>query len=262
MKEIKTTKDLHNILIEISRQFHRICQAHDIPYYMLGGTMLGAVRHNGFIPWDDDMDFGVPRKFFNQLKVILSKELSENYGILTIQNSDALLIDIIKICDRRTVIKEKYKENVKEEFGINIDIFPLDKTNHKKSTKSRIIQCLLSLQSYRFLSITPRPLLKKIVAILIKFVFWGMRKNTIINCINSFIIEENGKYIANHYGAWNNKETVASEVMGTPVLYNFEDFQFYGVAKPYDYLSSLYGDFMKIPPKNKRHIHITGMFWK
>lgn len=261
MKQIGI-QEVHQRLLNLAKSFDEICTRHGIPYYMLGGTMLGAIRHKGFIPWDDDMDFGVPRIFFERLKVILGEELSGNYGILTMKNSDALLIDIVKIHDRHTVIKEKYKENVNEEFGVNIDIFPLDETLCRKSIRSKIIQCLLSLQLYRFLSIKSRPLHKKIIAILIKVVFFYLRRNTITKFINSVMVEKKGQYIANYYGAWGNKETVASEVMGNPVRYDFENFQFYGVTKPHDYLSSLYGDYMKMPPENKRHIHITDVFVK
>lgn len=263
MKEIANAEELHSILLSIGKIFHDICLKHNIPYYMLGGTMLGAIRHKGFIPWDDDMDFGVPRKYFDQLKSKLYAELPDIYGVMTVQNSDALQVDIIKIQDKRTKIQEVFKENVDEEFGINIDIFPLDYTPNKKgSWRSRLISALMSIEMYRFLSAKTRPLPKKIVAYLIKLVLYPLNKLTIINYINNHLISNEGAYIANHYGAWGERETVPLEVIGEPTLYDFEDTQFYGCAKPHEYLSSLYGDYMQLPPENKRHIHITGMSWK
>lgn len=263
MKEIKTAEELHGILLDLGKEFHRICTRHDIPYYMLGGTMLGAVRHKGFIPWDDDMDFGVPRKYFEKLKEILMKELpGDKYSVLNIQNSNALLMDIIKIQDKRTLMHELYKENISDELGINIDVFPLDNSIAKDTVKQKMIDALMSLQMYRFLSVKSRPFLKKIVAICIKVLFSPFSKGTIINFINKHLISDNGEYVANYYGAWGSRETVKSEIMGTPMLYPFEDTQLYGVAKPNEYLRSLYGDYMQLPPENKRHIHITGAFWK
>lgn len=263
MKEIKTSEELHGILLDIAKTFHRICESHNIPYCMLGGTMLGAVRHKGFIPWDDDMDFGVPREYFGRLKDILREGLQGYYEVLTIQNSETLLVDIVKIHDKRTVIREIYKENVVEEFGINIDIFPLDRTTSpKRNIKQKILNTLISLQYYRFLSFTSRPFLKKWVAAVIKLLLFPLNKTTIIKFINKWLIVNKGEYIANHYGAWGSRETVPSEVMGIPKLYKFESTQFYGVEKAHEYLTSLYGDYIQLPPEGKRHIHVTGMYWK
>ena len=255
--------ELHGILLEIAKEFHSICVKNKIPYYMLGGTMLGAIRHKGFIPWDDDMDFGVPREYFETLKIILSKELQEKYGLITIQNSDSILIDIVKIQDNRTVIKELYKENLKESVGINIDIFPLDKALNKNcGWKLRLMSLLRSVEAYRFLSSSTRPWHKKIVAQIIKTILFPLDKLTLIKFINNNLISSSGQYIANHYGAWGAKETVHSDVMGSPVLYEFEDTKLYGVSKFDEYLTSLYGNYLQLPPEDKRHIHIKEMYWK
>ena len=71
------TNQCHKLLLKIAKEFDQICTKYDIPYYMLGGTMLGAIRHKGFIPWDDDMDFGVPRLYYNLLIQKLENEFCE-----------------------------------------------------------------------------------------------------------------------------------------------------------------------------------------
>lgn len=260
MKQITDAKELHGILLDMGKEFHRICTENSIPYYMLGGTMLGAVRHKGFIPWDDDMDFGVPREHFEKLKDVLKKELDSKYSVRTVLDSKALLMDIVKIMDNRTVLKELYKENVKDN-AINIDIFPLDRTTSKNGNCKKINK-LMIFQSYRFLSVKSRPLIKKIIAIALKVVFFWMNKRMVIRYINQHLIEKEGPYISNVYGAWGPKETVLREVMGTPILYNFVDTQFYGVEHSDTYLKSLYGDYMQLPPENKRHLHLLGAYWK
>ena len=80
MRKIEDIKELQSILLDIAKEFHRICTMYEIPYYMVGGTQLGAVRHKGFIPWDDDMDFGVPRVYFEKLKVLLEESLPDKLG--------------------------------------------------------------------------------------------------------------------------------------------------------------------------------------
>ena len=97
MRQIESAEELHGILLGIGRAFDDLCRKHNIPYYMLGGTMLGAVRHGGIIPWDDDLDFGVPREFFDRLKQVLSDELPDPYRVVTLEKSDSMLNEIIKI---------------------------------------------------------------------------------------------------------------------------------------------------------------------
>ena len=77
MRQIRNVEEIHHILLNIAAAFHQICIKHDIPYCMLGGTMLGAVRHKGFIPWDDDMDFAVPREYYEKIIELLEQELQQ-----------------------------------------------------------------------------------------------------------------------------------------------------------------------------------------
>lgn len=261
MKEINTTNELHEILLNLGKEFHKICTKNDIPYYMLGGTMLGAIRHKGFIPWDDDMDFGVPRKYYEKCIATLRDQLPTQYKLQTIDNSDSLLIDIIKISDERTIINEMYKENVQQEIGINIDIFPIDSMK-TIGMKNHIIAFLVRLQNYIFLSHKSRPFVKKTIALFLKSIFFFLKKRSIINLINYHLLDYEGEYMTNIYGAWGIKETVKHEIMGHPTLYQFEDTQFYGVENYSSYLSSLYNDYMQLPPETKRHLHLKNVYWK
>lgn len=263
MREI-TAEELHVILLDIAKEFHRICEKYNIPYYMLGGTMLGAIRHKGFIPWDDDMDFGVPRRFFKDCINALQKELPSHYKIYTIDNSDYILNGTIKISDERTFLKEIYREDSDENIGVNIDIFPLDETNDNLAvlSKNKIIRILISLHVYKHLPTKHRVWHKKIVAYMIKVLFIAMKKDTIINIIEKYFIPQKGDYIANHYGAWGIKEIHHRDVMGIPTMYPFEDTSFYGVENYDSYLRKMYVNYMDLPPKVKRHLHIINMFWK
>ena len=261
MRPITDINDLHGILLGIGKEFHRICTENDTPYYMLGGTMLGAVRHKGFIPWDDDMDFGVPREHYEKLKQVLAKQLAPTYKVLTIENSDALCFDFIKISDERTVMNEIFKENAKDKFGVNIDIFPLDRSVNKKGV-AKLVSVIKMVSQYVWLSTKQRPLHKKVVAFTLKILLFWCNKIVVRNFINKHLLSDKGDYVSNIYGAWGDKETVKENIMGIPRLYKFENVEFYGVAHPELYLKSLYNDYMQLPPEDKRHIHITGAFWK
>lgn len=88
-----TSEELHLHLLNMAKVFHLVCEQNNLTYYMLGGTMLGAVRHQGFIPWDDDMDFGMPRDDYNKFVEIASKVLPSYYEIrYFIENSLSTLL--------------------------------------------------------------------------------------------------------------------------------------------------------------------------
>ena len=113
-------------LLRIARHFDEICKANSIPYYMLGGTMLGAIRHHGFIPWDDDMDFGVPIEYYEQLRQLLKDNLPPDIRVCEYENCKGCRTAFIKLDDTHSCIDDKCVNlPLEEKLGLNIDIFPL-----------------------------------------------------------------------------------------------------------------------------------------
>lgn len=264
MEQITDIMVVHDILLDIAKEFHRICEKYGIQYYMQGGTMLGAIRHKGFIPWDDDMDFGVSRADFYRLKELLPNELPSRYKMLGMADCEAMIYDIIKIEDTQTILIEQFKENSPNILGINIDIFALDKTvnNLRPFSRNMLIQFLCRFQGYRFLSASSRPLGKKIVAYVLKGLFGWLKKDAIFRFIEKHLLLNEGDYIINHYGTWKNIEIVPDSVMGKPTLYHFEDVKLYGYEDYDYYLKTVYGNYMQLPPKEDQHIHIVNVYWR
>ena len=119
-------EEVHQRILNIAEAFDKICTKYDIPYYMLGGSMLGAIRHKGFIPWDDDMDFGVPIEYYYKLIDILEKELPEGMRCCTFENCEAIIYPFIKIEDTRTCVDDpRINLPINKKLGINVDVFPL-----------------------------------------------------------------------------------------------------------------------------------------
>ena len=254
------TKEIHTILLNIAKEFHRICIKHDIPYYMIGGTMLGAIRHKGFIPWDDDMDFGIPREHYDKFIQIASKELTNYYQLHTIDNSAYALMGISKIADMRTRIQEEYAPKTKESIGINIDIFPLDETNSKITffSKNKIIELLVKLQKILFIDYNSRQGIPRNIAfILQELIKISPKKN--VKLINDLIRKKSksatNSMWANYFGAYGCKEIISKNIFGQPTLYQFEDTSFYGVNDYKSYLKQLYSKYWILPPEGKRRIH-------
>ena len=251
MEEV-SIKEWQDILLDEACVFHEICVKHNIPYYMLGGTMLGAIRHQGFIPWDDDMDFGVMQEDFVKLRDILKKELPSNYQIRDEKNIDFYYGRQVKIENIKTISIRR--NNKGDQLGAFIDIFPLVRTNGKKNLFSRngLISFLLKLQYYRFGTYKTRK--KKTISLIVKiFMFW-LKQGLLSNIVIKYLEKDKGDFIVNYWGAWINKELVHHSIMGTPKLYKFENKKLYGVEKPEEYLKSLYGDYMKIPQDHSCHL--------
>ena len=259
LRPIKSVKELQGVLLGIAKVFHQICVEENIPYYMVGGTMLGSIRHGGFIPWDDDMDFAVSRKDFERLLKILPERLPAPYRMLT-RKDTASVTGFLKISDERTLHVYRWTDGQERDYGVDIDIFQLDPATSK--TRGRIKDFILKMRGYRVLSAKNRSLSKKILAYLIKTVFFFVSRDMIYNFIERHLVEKKGDLIANTYGGTAKAETMPREYMGEPRLYKFEDTQLYGVAMPEEYLTSLYGDWKTLPPEDKRHDHIVSMYWR
>lgn len=259
MKKIESIEELHVILLDLAKAFHKICEEENIPYYMIGGTQLGAVRHKGFIPWDDDMDFGVPRPYYDRLRDILREKLPDIYSVMT-KEDGIVATNIYKIVDNRTVQSPQWSEKSNKQFGVNIDIFPLDRLKNK--WKRTLIDVLCKIQGYKVLDARERPVLKRMVARFVKILLFWQKRDGMTQIVEKYLVEKEGPYITNNYGIYGNRETMPADFFGKPITMKFEDTQFYGVEKTHEYLSTVYGDYMKLPPKEKRHTHIIDMYWK
>lgn len=114
-------------MLAMVKELDRICRKYDIPYFLYGGTLLGAVRHNGFIPWDDDLDVGLLRKDYQRLMEVLPGELPPTMALQTNDTDKNYFYFFAKLRDRNSLLAEEcpYDEVFKER-GVFIDIFPFE----------------------------------------------------------------------------------------------------------------------------------------
>ena len=259
-------KECHSHLLEIATCFDQLCTAHQIPYYMLGGTMLGAIRHKGFIPWDDDMDFGIPRPFFDRFIEIAEKELPQQYSLLTRQNSPAIPKGLIKIQLKGSKLIEKVFEAQKPDFynGIAIDIFPLDgcdSTSWLDRLRIKYIFMLIRVHEGRFCSLDIRKGVKKLAAAIIKAL--PLNDKRLADCIDQLIQSwnyETSPMLSNCYGHWKEREIIYKQVFGQPKHYAFGTLSLYGVSDADSYLKQLYGNYMLLPPKEQQLTHADEIY--
>ena len=246
--------ETHEVLLNIAKEFDRICTNNNIPYYMLGGTMLGAIRHKGFIPWDDDMDFGVPLPYYKKLEEILTVELPEKYRCSTYLNSKSVILPFMKIEDTTTILDDKQINlPLEEKIGINIDIFPLYYCDNKdkKINTARMWQMFAGKIFTNSRQSKIKNLLKLPLRLLcpVNYLWFIKKSRKIADSI------ESGEYISNIYGRWKDKETCLISWFEPPTRYEFEDTTFMGPSKYDVYLTQMYNDYMQLPPLENQFCH-------
>ena len=123
---------LHQVDLDIVKEVVAICEKHGFTYFMLGGTMLGAIRHKGFIPWDDDIDLGMPRKDYDRFLEIAPKELSKHLKLVNYHTDPEYHYYITRILDTETKVEEERIGNDNRYTNASIDIFPVDGTPNNK----------------------------------------------------------------------------------------------------------------------------------
>ena len=249
-------------LLEMLKWFHKLCEDNNIRYYALGGTMLGAVRHGGFIPWDDDIDVGIPRKDYIRLIRLMQKHSDDRYILETPLSEDpTFCYPYSKLYDTKTTLLENSNKKLKR--GLFIDVFPLDMIGDsmEKALKNyKKIKALRDLVTLRTLSDSKdRSAVKKAVVRTVQAVPSVLVSEKHICIYLEKICTEYSKhgykFGGNLHGAWGAKELMSFDIMGKPTLYRFEDTYIYGAENYDEYLTHLYGNWNELPPEDKRVSH-------
>lgn len=252
--------------LNILKYFISFCEKNNLNYYMLGGTFLGAVRHKGFIPWDDDIDIGMPRDDYEKFIELILNDKNSKYKLDNYKFNKDSLIYITRLEDDSFKIKDK---SAKDEKVRNawIDIFPLDgmpnnffvRQLHKISLLySRLMFKYSIFNKFVNQRLKGRPFYERI---LIKFgqVFNIEKKLSKIKCLNKLDYKlkkykyKDSKYIVNFMGAYKFKEMFSIDLYKEVEKYDFEDIKL-NAPKDYNFiLTQLYGDYMKEPEDKNHH---------
>ncbi len=252
-------------LLDMFKWFHSFCTENGLKYYALGGTALGMARHGGFIPWDDDIDVGMPREDYEKLK-LLSGGTDGKYIFEFPGNAKDFVYPFAKLYDTETTLIENRR--YKPRRGIYIDIFPLDSigdTEEDAVSNFTQIDSLVNLFETKACAIRRgRKLYKNLAIIAMRCIpdFIIGRKKILqkIDTKLADLCNNECKYIANCFGCWHEKEISERAWFGEPVLYDFEDMKIYGPQNTDAYLSRMYGDWRTPPPKEKQVTHHDYLF--
>lgn len=252
-------KELQNTELVILKEIDRICKNNNIRYYLGEGTLLGAIRHHGFIPWDDDIDLLMPRKDYKKFLEVAPKVVHENFEIQhssTVKNYWSPFIKVRYL--GTSFFKQQHISHLTNHNGPLIDIFPLDNVPKRDSLKqflqAAIIKFNRGMLSYKLKTRHP----KKWKGYIVKFCSYFVSVNQIHKVLDRTFKKYNNinnKYIVNLASYYNyKKQTVPKKWYGKPRMVKFESLIMPVPKEAEKILASIYGDYMTLPPLEKRVI--------
>lgn len=249
--EGSTLRKMQLRLIDILVEIDRICRKNNIQYWIDFGTLLGAVRHGGFIPWDDDIDVSMPSEDYNKFLEIAPKELSEQFFLQTKETDPSYRLLLNKVRDKNSFFVTQNEDfTLNYNKGLYIDLFevvPYPNVNPKLQKKI----LLLYQKVCHFFTIKHRMTLKNHLATL-TFPFLKLGLNVVWSLLNLKPKTKIG--YEKHFTAYGTSYTKDMVFPLKDIV--FEGRTFLGPADPDRYLTCIYGDYMKLPPKEKRRTHI------
>ena len=254
---------LHRTLLLIMDELDRVCRENEIKYTITGGSMLGAVRHKGFIPWDDDMDIALTRENYEKL-MLCADRFNSNFFLQNYTTDPNYFYGYAKLLLKGTETIEFGHEKTKYKKGIFIDIFPLDnvpvdiKLRNKQKKYNYFLQKILRQK----MCISDNP-------------SWGIKERFTFKLLRAVSIFLNGEklikqldsnmkmsehcdsqIITNLCGMYGYEREMANkEWFSEYEDICFEDREYLVIKDRVAYLSKIYGDFMQLPPVDKRHTH-------
>lgn len=271
----ETLGRLHELELSALKAFLALCHKYGLRYYAIGGTLLGAVRHKGFIPWDDDVDVAMPRPDYDRLIELVNsgeaaETLGEDFVIESWQTNPEFKSYFAKVASAKYEIWESLLEDTTKRKGYLIDILPIDGTPDDE-TRRKVYYA--KAMFYRFLCgtanvntgiRTSRPVWEQMVLRVVRFfgLYRLIRVKDVYRKMDRLFWRqdaEHAKYAGTLLGAYKTKEIVPREFFGeTYEEYSewaFEDIMVRGPKEWESYLLHMFGNYNELPPKDKRKIH-------
>ncbi|MGX8687983.1 MAG: LicD family protein [bacterium] len=256
--EIKKTE------LDLLCAFDSLCRENGLYYTLCGGTLLGAIRHKGFIPWDDDIDVFMPRPDYDRLLEGKDLDLSglPSYMKVVSWREGESIFPFLKLVDTRTTIESKYTDSAAAREHIWIDIFPVEglpatRSRLEKLYKQTEVERRLILLKYSRLgegTTRARALVKPFIKAAL-FPFNSVKMCEDLNRRASAYDFASGPYVGVTIWGYGTKERMLKAPFLKSVPVEFEGMYFPAPSNYHEYLSSLYGDYMQLPPEDKRKTH-------
>jgi lipopolysaccharide cholinephosphotransferase len=270
MTKVVSLAEMRKIELNLLKELVKVCKESNLRYFLAGGTLLGAIRHHGFIPWDDDIDILMPRKDYLQLIAIFKAENKENPKIFSIYDNSDYYYTFLKLVDTRTKMIDPQKLVIKD-LGVGIDIFPMDGMPEDQAAAKRLLKKIRRYSKMQYAARLPvfpnNCRWYKVIQMAVRY-FPGKRIGCqkLIQKIENLATQydfETCDYIGCLVAGYGIKERVRKEAFESTIQVQFEDGSFEAPIGYDEYLSNLYGDYMQLPPEDKRVLpHKNEAYWK
>ena len=259
MKVLLTKEKCRERQLAILSEVAKLCDKFSIQYSLAYGSLIGAVRHKGFIPWDDDIDILLLRKDYERLKNELKKQKDVPWMEMLEEATEVNVFPYIKVIDNRTLVKA---DDNNASHGIWIDVFPIDNLpDNPLVRKLFLYKCVLkramvlsSITDFSSQNLGKKAIVKKFLCHVVRVI--GQKK--VVESYNRTVVRyenKDTKYVGCLSSAYIEKESMERSVYEGTVPLEFDGHTF-SCLKNYDrYLSHLYGSYMQLPPEEKRKTH-------
>lgn len=240
-------RELQLKILEMVKDIDEICKKNNIDYYLIYGSALGAVRHGGFIPWDDDLDIGMTYENYLRFIEVCKTDLNtQKYFLQTPENEKNYYLSFMKMRDISTTLIEEGNKNIDITYGVYIDIFPFVGV-----PKNKVKRFFLEINRAFALSANVNVINNKKLYAIFKVILKIVGKENILKICTKKCL----KYSCDKYEDWCSIfdgdgmkiNMTTKTIMGSPTRMNFEDTQLPIPEKYDEYLKYIYGDYMKIP---------------
>lgn len=261
-------EEIKELLLEEMRYIDIFCQRNQINYFLIGGSLLGAVRHNGYIPWDDDIDIGMLRKDYERFIHLFSQD-NGIYQLINADTTKGFYLPFTKISDIRTIVVEDVKNSIP--IGISVDLFPFDNCPNDDSFESAcnfaksvsIQRDILAIKNLK--PRHGRGIIKNTITVLAQFIFKPISYEFLIKTIHRKIsryIDADSKYVAElSYMPYGNREIYEKEWLENTIRLPFEEYTFSAPLCYDKFLRNTFGNYMQLPSVEQRITHHDYHCW-
>ncbi len=262
-KRIQGIEAVQKIQFDMLCYMDRIARKNHIRVMLAGGTLLGAVRHQGFIPWDDDVDVLVLRKDYHRLLKCIRADKESHYKVMTASHTLSYPLPFAKVVDTRTILDEKNNMRIKG-LGISADIFPVDRLPAGQRLREWLVETVSKKTSeiYALQDTNYSGTIKKADYFIRLCQIKSKLFQVYLLCTKFPVLH--AKYMAAIIGIYGKKEIMKRSDMERCAKVLFNGKKFYAPVGYKEYLSSLYGkDYMQLPPKSRQRTrHHMNIYWK
>ncbi|MBE5943489.1 MAG: LicD family protein [Lachnospiraceae bacterium] len=256
------TEKIQIELMPLLHEVKRVCEKHDIPYFLCAGSALGAVRHQGFIPWDDDIDIGMLRKDYTRFLEVARKELKEGFLLIDAGDVPDYYVGHAKVFKDNTALVNRETSHLRIHHGFYLDIFPFDTVPEEEKTQDEMRNEFETIKSkYVFMkkwnAYDGKNPIKKYFANQQYYKYKKYSSKKVFAEMNRVLtryLDSDSTLVADMFAPYNKKLFYDLKDI-YPVKYmQFEDGEYPVPGNCDRYLTVMYGDYMTLPPEDKRYV--------